>query len=305
MAQPQLHSYVGSSSKFVGDKVKGTEKRKKKMDISSGNRIVGGRDAPPGAWPWQVSLQVYHFGVGYQHICGGVVINNNSLLTAAHCIRKWKNPKFWRAVLGLHHLYHHQYYTRERQVKAIIIHSHFKKETYENDIALFKLQKPITFNDYIQPICLLPSPLFLGNDTLCYITGWGSAHEKGGKKKILQEAQVDIIPQNICNRYDWYGGVVTTNMFCAGSESGAVDSCQGDSGGPLMCYIRDVTQYYLVGITSFGRGCGRPQNPGIYVRLVNYSNWLKTLLQSRTTTMNIHNVLILLMIRWITFHISL
>uniref|UniRef100_A0A670ZTN6 Peptidase S1 domain-containing protein n=1 Tax=Pseudonaja textilis TaxID=8673 RepID=A0A670ZTN6_PSETE len=266
-------------------------------ETASGNRIVGGRDAPPGAWPWQVSLQVYRFGVGYHHICGGVVISNNSLLTAAHCIRKWKYVSFNFKQFSVK--------LSSIQVKAIIIHSHFKKETYENDIALFKLQKPITFNDYIQPICLLPSPLFLGNDTLCYITGWGSAHEKGGKKNILQEAQVDIIPQNICNRYDWYGGVVTTNMFCAGSENGAVDSCQGDSGGPLMCYIRDVTQYYLVGITSFGRGCGRPQNPGIYVRLVNYSNWLKTLLQSRTTTMNIHNVLILLIIRWITFHISL
>ncbi|XP_039207963.1 transmembrane protease serine 12-like isoform X2 [Crotalus tigris] len=274
-------------------------------ETASGNRIVGGHDALPGAWPWQVSLQVYRFGIGYHHICGGVVITNNSLLTAAHCIRKWKNPEFWRAVFGLHHLYHHQYYTKESQIKAIIIHSHFKKETYENDIALFKLQNPITFNDYIQPICLLPSHLFLGNDTPCYITGWGSAHEEGEKIYILQEAQVDIIPQNICNRYDWYGGAITMNMFCAGSEGGAVDSCQGDSGGPLMCYIRDVTHYYLVGITSFGRGCGRPNNPGIYVRLVNYRNWLKTLLQSRTTTMNIPNVLILLIIRWIAFHMSL
>ncbi|KAM3848190.1 transmembrane protease serine 12-like [Vipera latastei] len=182
-------------------------------ETASGNRIVGGHDALPGAWPWQVSLQVYRFGIGYHHICGGVVITKNSLLTAAHCIRKWKY-----------------------------------RETYENDIALFILQNPITFNDYIQPICLLPSPLFLGENIY-----------------ILQEAQVDIIPQNVCNRYDWYGGAITMNMLCAGSERGTVDSCQGDSGGPLMCYIRDVRQYYLVGITSFGRGCGRPNNPGIYV----------------------------------------
>ncbi|XP_015687330.1 transmembrane protease serine 12 [Protobothrops mucrosquamatus] len=273
--------------------------------LSSLNLTDGGHDAMLGAWPWQISLQVYAIGVGYVHVCGGSLINTIIVLTAAHCIKISENPEFWRAVFGLHNLYHHQYYTKESQIKAIIIHSHFKKETYENDIALFTLQNPITFNDYIQPICLLPSPLFLGNDTPCYITGWGNAHEEGEKIYILQEAQVDIIPQNICNRYDWYGGAVTMNMFCAGSEGGAVDSCQGDSGGPLMCYIRDATHYYLVGITSFGRGCGRPNNPGIYVRLVNYRNWLKTLLQSRTTTMNIHNVLILLIIRWIAIHMSL
>ncbi|XP_070596618.1 transmembrane protease serine 12-like isoform X3 [Erythrolamprus reginae] len=214
-----------------------------------------------------------------------------------------KNPEYWRAVFGLHHLYRHQYYTTERHIKAIIIHSHFKRKTYENDIALFQLQDPITFNDYIQPICLPPSPL--GNDTICYITGWGRSHEKGEKKKLLQEAQVHIFPQHICNRYDWYGGAVTKNMFCAGSENGGVDSCQGDSGGPLMCCIRNVTKYYLIGITSFGRGCGRPQNPGIYVRLANYRNWLESFLKNRSNTINNHNGLILLIIRWMTFRISL
>ncbi|KAF7246934.1 Transmembrane protease serine 12 [Varanus komodoensis] len=58
-------------------------------EISAGNRIIGGHDAQPGAWPWQVSLQVYHFGVGYYHVCGGSLITNNSVLTAAHCIKKW------------------------------------------------------------------------------------------------------------------------------------------------------------------------------------------------------------------------
>ncbi|XP_063149021.1 transmembrane protease serine 12-like [Candoia aspera] len=336
-------SYVGSSTELVGDKVEGKEKRKEKKggdlpnlreflvepasspeqdkarieigecgtrpvmdEIASGIRIVGGRDAPPGAWPWQVSLQVYHFGVGYYHICGGSLIANNAVLTAAHCIKKWKNPEFWTAVFGLHNLYHYQYYTVKRQIKTIVIHSHFESDTYENDVALFELYNPITFNDYIQPICLPYNLPFLSNDTPCYITGWGTTNEQGRSKYILQEAQVVIIPQYICNRYDWYAGAITWNMLCAGSESGDADSCQGDSGGPLMCYVQDVTKYYLVGITSFGVGCGRPKRPGIYVRLVNYKSWLKTLsLGSRSTTVNIHNVLILLIIRWITFHISL
>ncbi|KAL7989681.1 hypothetical protein Chor_012347 [Crotalus horridus] len=241
-------------------------------ETASGNRIVGGHDALPGAWPWQVSLQVYRLGIGYHHICGGVVITNNSLLTAAHCIRKWKSTlqKFRQAL-------------NDSKYKGIQSFG----ELYLAYIIFIIIN--ITLKRKHKYTCSI---------TFCFFI-------KGEKIYILQEAQVDIIPQNICNRYDWYGGAITMNMFCAGSEGGAVDSCQGDSGGPLMCYIQDVTHYYLVGITSFGRGCGRPNNPGIYVRLVNYRNWLKTLLQSRTTTMNIHNVLILLIIRWIAFHMSL
>ena len=63
-------------------------------EIATGTRIIGGHDAQLGAWPWQVSLQVYHFGVGYVHVCGGSLINHNSVLTAAHCVRKWTYVSF-------------------------------------------------------------------------------------------------------------------------------------------------------------------------------------------------------------------
>nr|XP_028566776.1 transmembrane protease serine 12-like [Podarcis muralis] len=227
------------------------------------NRIVGGRDAEPGAWPWQVSLQVYRFGTGYHHVCGGSVINNYSVLTAAHCIKKWTDPAFWRVVFGLHHLYNYESSTVKRHVRAIVMHSGFKRSTYENDVALFKLKRPISYSDYIQPICLPNSTTQLvADENPCFISGWGNTEEKGTGKFILQEAQVDVIPLYICNRYDWYAGVVSWNMLCAGSETGHVDSCQGDSGGPLMCYFPDYTKFYLIGITSFGIGCGRPKLPG-------------------------------------------
>uniref|UniRef100_A0A670IAA4 Peptidase S1 domain-containing protein n=1 Tax=Podarcis muralis TaxID=64176 RepID=A0A670IAA4_PODMU len=191
------------------------------------NRIVGGRDAEPGAWPWQVSLQVYRFGTGYHHVCGGSVINNYSVLTAAHCIKKWTDPAFWRVVFGLHHLYNYESSTVKRHVRAIVMHSGFKRSTYENDVALFKLKRPISYSDYIQPICLPNSTTQLvADENPCFISGWGNTEEKGTGKFILQEAQVDVIPLYICNRYDWYAGVVSWNMLCAGSETGHVDSCQ-------------------------------------------------------------------------------
>ncbi|XP_053150312.1 transmembrane protease serine 12-like isoform X2 [Hemicordylus capensis] len=245
-------------------------------ETATGSRIVGGRDAILGSWPWQISLQVYQFGTGYHHICGGSLINNNSVLTAAHCTKHWMDPEFWRAVIGLHHLYRYQPQVVKARVSTIIIHSDYDKVTYENDIALFQLEKYIPYSDYIQPICLPKAPLTLTAANHCYISGWGATREKGKKNPaILQETEINIIPQHICGSPDWYWGIVKENMLCAGSEHGGVDSCQGDSGGPLMCYFPDVTKFYLVGITSFGVGCGRPKRPGVYTRAANYRRWIE------------------------------
>ncbi|XP_053231091.1 transmembrane protease serine 12-like isoform X3 [Podarcis raffonei] len=188
------------------------------------SRIIGGHDAMVGSWPWQVSLQHYTIGLGYFHLCGGSLITNNTVLTAAHCVKKNRNAAFWRAVIAVHHLHAHNYYTRKRRVSTITVHSDYDSESYENDIALFTLIKHVKYNNYIQPICI-PE-----NDTIdlypCYIAGWGNTKEKGVGKLILQEAQVDVFPLRLCNRYDSYAGRLTENMVCAGSLTGRVDSCQ-------------------------------------------------------------------------------
>ncbi|XP_061471249.1 transmembrane protease serine 12-like isoform X4 [Rhineura floridana] len=211
---------------------------------ATASRIKGGHDAEVGAWPW--------------------------------------NPTFWRVMIGMHNLYKYSFHAVKRRVRTITIHSDYDSETFENDVALFKLIRYIKYNNYIQPICL-PDILTM-ESYRCYITGWGKSVEEGRIKIILQEAQVDIIPLIVCNRHNWYGGTITNNMLCAGSASGHVDSCQGDSGGPLMCYFPSTAQYYLVGITSFGYGCGRPRHPGVYVRTVNYKSWINSHLPDKTTT---------------------
>uniref|UniRef100_A0A8D0BU82 Peptidase S1 domain-containing protein n=1 Tax=Salvator merianae TaxID=96440 RepID=A0A8D0BU82_SALMN len=256
----------------------------------TGSRIVGGRDTVPGAWPWQVSLQVYPDDGRHYHVCGGSLISNNTVLTAAHCIKRFVyvlNPEVWRAVLGLHHLSEPNSYTEVYQITDITVHSDFEKLTFENDLALFKLNKLVKYNNYIQPICLPDFPYQLTDENPLYM-------------HILQEAQVDIIPPELCNTLDWYAGTVSTNMICAGSPSGHVDSCQGDSGGPLMCYFPSVAKYYLIGITSFGAGCGRPKSPGIYTRTVNYKRWINSHAFDRSTTVSIH-VALTLTAGWITF----
>ncbi|XP_072847010.2 transmembrane protease serine 12 isoform X1 [Pogona vitticeps] len=275
------------------------------VGLETGPRIVGGHDTIPGAWPWQVSLQLYEIGLGYIHLCGGSLISNNSVLTAAHCTRATMNPALWRVVIGLHHLVKYSSYTVKRRVKTITVHSNYDTDTYENDVAMFKLIRSVRFSDYIQPICLPDSTILIKADYPCFITGWGHTREKGKGKLILQEAQVDIIPLSLCNEYNWYGGRITWNMVCAGSASGHVDSCQGDSGGPLTCYFPNTRRFYLMGITSFGYGCGRPRRPGVYVRTPNYKTWIDKYLRAESTAVNFQCFLILLITGWIVFHIGL
>ncbi|KAM6474412.1 transmembrane protease serine 12-like isoform 2-T2 [Liasis olivaceus] len=152
------------------------------MDESTmGSRIIGGHDAELGAWPWQVSLQIHYSDGAYRHICAGALINNNSVLTAAHCITNYVNPNMWKAVVGLHHLYKHLPYTTVYHVKYIIIHSDFEFGTFENDVALFRLTQLVKYNDYVQPICLPDAAHFQINKhkNPCYISGWGSTKEQG------------------------------------------------------------------------------------------------------------------------------
>ncbi|KAM6474417.1 transmembrane protease serine 12-like isoform 1-T1 [Liasis olivaceus] len=270
---------------------------------ATGTRIVGGHDATVGAWPWQISLQVYTIGLGYVHVCGGSLINKNTVLTAAHCVKPSEDPAIWRVVIGLHHLNEDNSHTIKRRIKAIKIHPDYISETYENDIAVLILIRSIRFSDYARPICLPASTLLTNGQYPCYITGWGKTQEEGEGKLILQEAQVDIIPRKVCNQPNWYAGTITLNMVCAGFPSGGVDSCQGDSGGPLMCYLPTTTKFYLIGVTSFGFGCGRPRYPGVYVRTINYLSWINNHLRSKIVTLELHCLLILLTVWWIVFHI--
>ncbi|NXX43263.1 TMPSC protease, partial [Tricholaema leucomelas] len=238
--------------------------------------VVGGQDAQVGAWPWSVSLQISEGRFGYSHVCGGVLITESSVLTAAHCTTARTDPYSWRAVLGVHNLWRPDKHTVRREIKSITVHPGFERQLFEHDIALFELAAAVSYSPYIQPICLPPPHLHpdRDNDTKCFISGWGRTAEKGKTSAILQEAQVEIIPPSVCSGAEAYGALVNINMICAGSPSGGTDTCQGDSGGPLACYYPSADQYYLLGIASFGVGCGRRKFPGIYVRVSQYRAWI-------------------------------
>ncbi|XP_053147740.1 transmembrane protease serine 12-like isoform X2 [Hemicordylus capensis] len=269
-------------------------------------RIVGGHDAQLGAWPWQISLQAFDFSMGYHHICGGSLINNNTVLTAAHCVMERLDPYFWRVVIAVKNLYRHKPPTVVSRIRSIIMHSNFNRSSLENDIALLRLMSYIPYNDYIQPACLPKASLAVTDENPCYISGWGAIILGGLHKHILQEAQVDIFPLDICNQADWYAGFITQNMVCAGTESGIIGGCQGDSGGPLMCYFPNVTKYYVLGVTSFvsSEGCSTPKRPTVYIGTANYRDWIESHLAiNKNNAASISYLFIFLTVEWVALHL--
>ena len=90
---------------------------------------------------------------------------------------------------------------------------------------------------------------------------------------VLQEVDLDIISDERCENTPNAGVFVRDEMFCAGHLTGGKDACQGDSGGPLVCVLDE--QPILVGVTSWGLGCGQPNSPGVWTKVVNYVPWIR------------------------------
>lgn len=241
---------------------------KKKISHHEGNAfIVGGRDARPGSWPWQAQMFVFN-----SHYCGGTLVNNEWVVTAAHCVEN-PSPSRYGLALGSFAKSTTDETQKNVKVEKIISHPRYDSRTIDYDIALMKLSEKVEFNDYISPACL--ADFNFPHDTMCYTTGWGSVAGTG-HSTILKQAQVPIVGNTQCNAADYYGGQITDRMICAGYEKGGHDACQGDSGGPLVCSQgtgNDAT-WYLFGATSWGYGCAGAKKPGVYSSVPSMYQWL-------------------------------
>lgn len=253
-----------------------------KTDVKTTN-IVGGKPADLGAWPWMAALG-YRVGnrPGADFRCGGSLISNTWVLTAAHCLANLpSNMRLTTVRLGdldLNASVPDGASPVDVPVEEIIIHSGYTSSPVTNDIGLLRLRNPVQFNKNVSPVCLLSNDTFKSDTYYTgkrpYITGWGAVEWKGPSTTRLQVARIKFVSTTECaTAYSRQASPTTINqkVMCAGEPG--VDTCQGDSGGPLM-FSPDSERYYLGGIVSFGYKCADPDFPGVYTRVAAFIDWI-------------------------------
>ncbi|XP_056220632.1 chymotrypsin-like elastase family member 2A [Seriola aureovittata] len=242
-------------------------------------RVIGGHDAKPNTWRWQISLQMDSYNDGsYYHLCGGTLIDSFFIMTAAHCILSMEASQY-RVVVGEYNLYEYDGSEQFIRVEKITVHPQWTGDLAKgNDIAIMKLANPVYDNGYVA-VADLPAPQqMLPHDFICYITGWGLMDYSGSVPAVLQVAPINVVEHSVCSRPEWWGSIALRSMVCAGGD-GIISGCQGDSGGPLSCYTDGAWRVH--GVVSYGPSgmCNQVTKPTVFTRVSFFLEWIFSVTQ--------------------------
>jgi len=239
--------------------------------------IFGGREAEPGAWPWQAALVfASSTNVYWGQYCAGSLIAPEWVLTAAHCIEDFTAADV-DVVLGRHEL---SVPGGERiHSAAVIVHPDYDPDGYDYDIGLIRLAQPSVQT----PVVLFTDPTkteeteFVG----AIVTGWG-LRETFSFPDPLFQVTVPLVSRDLCNQVEVFDGLLTENMLCTGYPKAYIGPCYGDSGGPLVAHQSAAEGWRQIGIVSFGGGCGFFNNYAAYMRVSRHDQWIQACLTDST-----------------------
>nr|XP_045595738.1 proclotting enzyme-like isoform X1 [Procambarus clarkii] len=231
-------------------------------------RIVGGVVTSAGEFPWVVSI--LRTDASPNQYCAGVLLSNTHVLTAAHCLAGYDPNTIWVRV-GEHD------FSREgesrhvnHRVAGLRLHPEFDSQTFNNDIALMYLERPVLYSGFVRPICLPPPGLSFTGDVVT-VVGWGAIRYRGPVSSVLRKVELPVWSNSDCD--DAYDQPITDAMICAGLREGGRDACQDDSGGPMMRLVEG--RWVVAGLVSFGTRCAEAGFPGVYTRVTSFLDWIR------------------------------
>ncbi len=222
----------------------------------SSARIVGGTRASTQQYPFAVFLT----NPDDFQFCGGTLATPDKVITAAHCA-KGQLPEDVYVVAGRDDKNATTAGVRA-PVKKIWIHPKYTDALIGNDVAVLTLGKRITGYPPL-PFATAADEDLYETGTMATILGWGRTESGGPTSQYLLKADVPVVSDADCKTA--FGKYNPEAMVCAGYPQGGIDGCQGDSGGPMVVKGR------LIGISSWGEGCGLPNKPGVYTRVSTYA----------------------------------
>ncbi|XP_070712025.1 coagulation factor VIIi [Pempheris klunzingeri] len=242
-------------------------------------RLVGSNHCPKGACPWQVLVQLN----GNSH-CGGVLIDPDWVVTAAHCIHG-NTVQTLAVVAGEHNLDVDDGTEQRIPVAMAIAHEGYVPATGDSDVALLRLSRPVSLNRDVVPVCL-PTKDLAERELLPVryhtVSGWGKRTSGGNAESpgtptgapvspFLRTMSVPILQNSQCSQRAQFN--FTNNMLCAGYLGGHRESCRGDDGSPLVTLYGST--HFLTGVVGWGRGCSQPGYYGVYVNMANFVDWVE------------------------------
>nr|ACO14916.1 Trypsin-1 [Caligus clemensi] len=222
-------------------------------------KIVGGEEVEPNSIPFQISFQTKN---GY-HFCGGSILDDKTVITAAHCCAIFGTRKV-KVVAGEHHLFQNSGDEQTLDVEKITMHELYGSNSNQTnyDVCLLSLNTSFELNDKVKAVSLPEKDQEFTGDVV--VSGWGTLSAGGASSDELRAVTVQVVPDEECQ--EAYPYSIDESMICAAASK--KDSCQGDSGGPL------VQDDVLVGIVSWGIGCAIPRYPGVYGKVTTFLDWI-------------------------------